>query len=81
VFVHHSDTGRLAHCHHVRDFNQVPFVEVSRAHTAAVYDARPTLEIVSRNPDRDVIASAGKVALLGFTIADQVQSQRLKKQS
>jgi hypothetical protein len=52
-----------------------------RALAAAVYDAWPTLEIVSRDADRDVIASAGKLALLGFTIAAQVQSQRLKKQS
>ena len=57
------------------------FAEVPRGLAAAVYDARPTLEIVSRDPECDIIASAGKLALLGFTIAAQVQSQRLKKQS
>jgi hypothetical protein len=25
------------------------------------------LEIISRDPDRDIIASAGKLAVLGFT--------------
>jgi hypothetical protein len=27
----------------------------------------------SRDPDRDIIASAGKLALLGFTPSDHVQ--------
>jgi hypothetical protein len=39
------------------------------------------LEIISRDPDRDIIASAGKLALLGFTFANQIQSPRFEKQS
>jgi len=34
---------------------------------AVGYAARPMLEIISRNPDNDIIASAGKLAVLGFT--------------
>ena len=51
----------------------VPFAEVPRALHAAGYHARPMLEIISRDPDRDIIASASKLALLGFTFADQIQ--------
>jgi hypothetical protein len=31
------------------------------------------LEIISRDPDRDIVASASKLALLGFAPAQQVQ--------
>ena len=44
----------------------VPFAEVPRALHAAGYSARPMLEIVSRDPDRDIVASASKLALLDF---------------
>jgi hypothetical protein len=46
---------------------------VPRALAAAGYNAKPMLEIISRDPGRDIIASAGKLALLGFTFSDQVQ--------
>jgi hypothetical protein len=36
------------------------------------YTARTMLEIISRNPDRDIIASAGKLAVLGF---DKIQTE------
>jgi hypothetical protein len=34
--------------------------------TAVGYQARPMLEIISRDPDLDLIASAGKLAVLDF---------------
>jgi len=34
---------------------------------AVGYKARPMLEIISRDPDRDIIASASNLAVLGFT--------------
>jgi len=38
-----------------------------QALAAVGYNARPMLEIISRDPDRDIVASAGKLALLGIT--------------
>jgi hypothetical protein len=39
------------------------------------------LEIASRDPGHDIVASAGILALLGFAVADQIQSPRFEKQS
>jgi len=64
--VHLSDTGRQIYRHDPVGLGTVPFAEVPRALHAAGYTARPMLEIVSRDPDRDIIASAGKLALLDF---------------
>jgi L-ribulose-5-phosphate 3-epimerase len=72
ALVHLSDTGRQAYRHDPVGFGTVPFAEVPRALAAVGYNARPMLEIITRDPDRDIIASAGKLALLGFS-ADQVQ--------
>jgi sugar phosphate isomerase/epimerase len=72
ALVHLSDTGRQVYRHDPVGLGTVPFAEVPRALAAAGYTARPMLEIISRDPDRDIIASAGKLAVLGFA-ADQVQ--------
>jgi hypothetical protein len=37
------------------------------------FTVRPMLEIISRDPDRDIVASAGKLAVLGFSPAEQFQ--------
>jgi hypothetical protein len=44
-------------------------LEVPLALAAAGYGARPMLEIISHDPDRDIVASAAKLALLGFAPA------------
>ena len=69
ALVHLSDTGRQAFRHDAVGEGTVPFAEVSRALAAAGYRARPMLEIISRNPDRDIMASAAKLAALGFAPA------------
>ena len=43
-----------------------PFANVPRAPRRG-YTARPMLEIISRDPDRDIVVSASKLALLGIT--------------
>lgn len=72
ALVHLSDTGRQVYRHDPVGLGTVPFADVPSALAAVGYTARPMLEIISRDPDRDIIASAGKLALLGFA-ADQVQ--------
>ena len=64
--VHLSDTGRQAYRHDPVGLGTVPFAEVPRALEAVGYNVKPMLEIISRDPDRDIIASAAKLAVLGF---------------
>jgi L-ribulose-5-phosphate 3-epimerase len=66
ALVHLSDTGRQVYRHDPVGEGTVPFERVPQALAAAGYTARPILEIISRNPDRDIIASADKLARLGF---------------
>ena len=66
ALVHLSDTGQRAYRHDPVGLGTVPFAEVPRALAAAGHQARPMLEIISRNPDRDIVASAEKLKLLGF---------------
>jgi L-ribulose-5-phosphate 3-epimerase len=66
ALVHLSDTGRQAYRHDPVGEGTLPFAEVPRALAAVGYASRPMLEIISRDPDRDIIASADKLARLGF---------------
>jgi L-ribulose-5-phosphate 3-epimerase len=69
ALVHLSDTGRQAYRHDPVGLGSVPFAQVPGALAAVGYTARPMLEIVSRDPDRDIVASASKLALLRFASA------------
>jgi sugar phosphate isomerase/epimerase len=73
ALVHLSDTGRQVYRHDPVGLGTVPFGQVPQALAAVGYKARPMLEIISRDPDRDIVASADKLALLGFSPALQVQ--------
>jgi L-ribulose-5-phosphate 3-epimerase len=64
--VHLSDTGKQAYRHDPVGLGTVPFAQVPAALAAVNYSKRPMLEIVSRDPDRDIVASAAKLAALGF---------------
>ena len=64
--VHLSDTGLQAYRHDPVGLGTVPFAQVPAALVAAGYTARPMLEIISRDPDSDIVASAAKLAALGF---------------
>jgi len=72
ALVHLSDTGRQTYRHDPVGLGTVAFAKVPHALAAAGYRARPMLEIISRDPDRDIVASAGKLAVLGFTAAEEV---------
>jgi L-ribulose-5-phosphate 3-epimerase len=65
--VHLSDTGQTLFRHDPFGFGTVPFAQVPAALAAVGYTARPMLEIISRDPDRDILASAYSLAVLGFT--------------
>ena len=70
ALVHLSDTGRQIYRHDPVGLGTVPFANVRRALTTVGYKTRPMLEIISRNPNRDIIASADKLAALGFMPAN-----------
>jgi sugar phosphate isomerase/epimerase len=69
ALVHLSDTGRQAFRHDAVGLGTVPFAEVRAALAAVGYRARPMLEIISRDADRDIVASAERLAPLGFAPA------------
>jgi sugar phosphate isomerase/epimerase len=67
--VHLSDTGRAAYRHDPVGLGTVPFADVPAALDAVGYGQnkpKPMLEIISRDPDTDIIASAAKLAVLDF---------------
>jgi sugar phosphate isomerase/epimerase len=66
ALVHLSDTGRHAFRHDPVGNGTVPFDQVPPALAAVGYAGRPMLEIISRDPERDIIASADKLVRLGF---------------
>ena len=69
ALVHLSDTSQQVFRHDPVGLGTFPFAEVPRALAAVGYKDKPMLEIISRDPDRDIIASAAKLAVLGFTQA------------
>jgi L-ribulose-5-phosphate 3-epimerase len=70
ALVHMSDTGRQIYRHDPVGAGTVPFEQVPAALAAVGYNSRPMLEIISRDPDRDIIASAANLAVLDF---DKIQ--------
>ncbi len=64
--VHLSDTGRDVFRHDPVGMGTVPFAERPRALAAVGYTARPMLEIISRDADRDILASAERLDAMGF---------------
>ena len=74
ALVHLSDTGRQVYRHDRVGDGTLPFAEVPPALAAVSYRARPMLEIISRDPDRDIIASADWLAALGFGPSNELPS-------
>ena len=69
ALVHLSDTVRQHYRHDAVGLGSVPFAEVPHALAAVNYIAKPMLEIISRDPDRDIAVSASKLSALGFATA------------
>jgi sugar phosphate isomerase/epimerase len=74
ALVHLSDTGRDVYRHAPVGQGTVPFADVPRALAAVGYRARAMLEIISHDPDRDIVASAGKLAAMGFALPGELPS-------
>ena len=76
ALVHLSDAGRQVYRHDAVGLGTVPFVDVPRALAAIGYRARSMLEIISRDPDHDILVSAEKLAVLGFSLPNESHSLR-----
>jgi len=70
ALVHLSDTGRQHYRHDPVGLGTVPFAEVPAALAAIGYTAQPMLEIISRDPDRDIVDSVKRLRKLGFGDAE-----------
>ena len=66
ALVHLSDTDRKIYRHDRIGAGTVPFAAVPTALAAVGYRGRPMLEIISPQPDSDILASADRLGTLGF---------------
>jgi L-ribulose-5-phosphate 3-epimerase len=64
--VHLSDTGQEVYRHDPVGAGTVPFDEVARHVRTVGYGNLPVLEIISRDPDRDIPESIRRLATLGW---------------
>jgi L-ribulose-5-phosphate 3-epimerase len=64
--VHLSDTGRQAYRHDPVGQGSVPFRDIPAQLAAVGYRERTMLEIISRDPDRDIMDSVGRLTEMGF---------------
>lgn len=64
--VHLSDTGRHAYRHDPIGTGTVPFAAIPAALTAVGYRDVPMLEIISSDPDRDIVQGVTLLAEAGF---------------
>ena len=71
ALVHLSDTGRQVYRHDPVGQGTVPFADVLRACAEIGHTMRPMLEIISPDPDKDILASARKLAAIELTLADE----------
>jgi len=69
ALVHLSDTTRKVYRHGPVGTGDLPFANVPPALAAVDSRARPMLEIIPRDPDRDIVASADRLAALGVAPA------------
>jgi sugar phosphate isomerase/epimerase len=74
ALVHLSDTGQQAYRHDPVGQGTVPFAVVLRACAEIGLSMRPMLEIISRDPDKDILASARKLAAIESMLVDEGQT-------
>jgi sugar phosphate isomerase/epimerase len=68
--VHLSDTGRQLYRHDPIGCGTVPFAAIPAMLAAAGYRRRCVLEIISADPDRDIVEGAERLAASGLGIDD-----------
>ncbi|MBX9590010.1 MAG: sugar phosphate isomerase/epimerase [Hyphomonadaceae bacterium] len=66
--VHLSDTNRWRYRHDAVGLGTVPFAEIPPVLMGIGYNKRTILEVISDDADRDIVASAQRLAAEGFTV-------------
>ena len=64
--VHFSDTGRAVYKHDPVGTGDVPFAAVAPILTEIGYEELPVLEVISRNPDADILDSVRRLVAAGY---------------
>jgi L-ribulose-5-phosphate 3-epimerase len=64
--VHFSDTARSVYRHDPVGLGDVPFAQVPPILAEIGYGELPVLEVISRDPDRDILDSAERLAAMGY---------------
>jgi L-ribulose-5-phosphate 3-epimerase len=64
--VHFSDTARGVYRHDPVGLGDVPFAQVPPILAEIGYGELPVLEVISRDPDRDILDSAERLAAMGY---------------
>jgi sugar phosphate isomerase/epimerase len=72
--VHLSDTGRQQYRHDPVGHGSVPFHDIPAMLRDAGYYESPMLEIISRNPDNDILDSVEKLTAFGFAPTVSISS-------
>ena len=66
ALVHLSDTGQKEFRHDAVGTGTVPFGDVRRVLAEIGHTGRPMIEVISHDSDRDILASAERLAAIGF---------------
>lgn len=64
--VHFSDTGTRVYRHDAVGLGDVPFADVPPVLKEIGYTGKPMLEVISRDPDAEIAASAEKLYAMGY---------------
>jgi L-ribulose-5-phosphate 3-epimerase len=64
--VHFSDTGRSVYRHDSVGLGDVPFARVPPVLAEIGYNELPVLEVISHDPDKDLLDSAERLAAMGY---------------
>lgn len=64
--VHLSDTNQKVYKHDAVGLGDVPFAEIPSVLAALGHREMPVLEVISHDADRDILASADKLATMGY---------------
>lgn len=76
--VHLSDTNRWQYRHDAVGLGTVPFAELPALLSEVGYAGRSMLEVISDNPDRDILESAQRLMAVGFAVPVPAKKKRVR---
>ena len=76
--VHLSDTNRWQYRHDAVGLGTVPFAELPALLLEVGYAGRSMLEVISNNPDRDILESVERLRAVGFAVPVRAKKKRVR---